>query len=45
MVRTGGYTTQIPVRVWIPENRLDIEMTDTKLSRIKGWSIPIGSRR
>lgn len=45
VVRVGGHTTQLPVRVWVPDNRLDIEMSDTKLSRIRGWTVPSKRRR
>lgn len=45
VVRVGGHTTQLPLRVWVPESRLDLEMSDTKLSRIRGWSIPSRNQR
>lgn len=45
VVRVGGRSTQLPVRVWVPENRLDVELSDTKLSRIRGWSIAAKSKR
>ncbi|KAI8782424.1 transmembrane protein 132E [Biomphalaria glabrata] len=40
LVRTGDHVSQIGVRVWIPEPRLDIQLSDSKLSQIRGWRVP-----
>ena len=45
VVRVGGHATQFHLRVWVPDNRLDIEMSDTKLSRIRSWSVATKSQR
>ena len=45
VVRVGGHTTYLPVQVWVTDDRVDIEMTDTKLSRIRNWSVPSTSQR
>lgn len=45
VVRVGGHTTQVPLRVWVTDHRLDVELSDTKLSRVRGWSIPSHSQR
>nr|XP_055023069.1 transmembrane protein 132C isoform X1 [Misgurnus anguillicaudatus] len=34
---------QLEVKVWIPKLPLHIEVSDTELSQIKGWRIPINS--
>lgn len=41
---TYGYLrAQLEVKVWIPKLPLHIEVSDTELSQIKGWRIPINS--
>ena len=45
VMRVGGHASQLRLRVWVPDNQLDIEMSDTKLSRIRGWSIPTKTQR
>ncbi|XP_025092011.1 transmembrane protein 132C-like [Pomacea canaliculata] len=39
VVHTGGHTTYVYLRVWMPESQLEMEISDTKLSRIHGWNI------
>ena len=33
------YTTSVYVQIWIPEHRLDIQLSDSKLSQVRGWKI------
>uniref|UniRef100_A0A673G0N9 Si:dkeyp-14d3.1 n=1 Tax=Sinocyclocheilus rhinocerous TaxID=307959 RepID=A0A673G0N9_9TELE len=41
---TYGYLrAQLEVKVWIPKLPLHIEVSDTELSQIKGWRIPVNS--
>ncbi|KAH9525251.1 hypothetical protein Btru_000831 [Bulinus truncatus] len=40
LVRTGDHVSQIGVRVWVPEPRLEIQLSDSKLSQIRGWRTP-----
>lgn len=41
---TYGYlSAQLELSVWIPRLPLQIEMSDTELSQIKGWRVPIMS--
>ncbi|TRY88767.1 hypothetical protein DNTS_027816 [Danionella cerebrum] len=41
---TYGYLkAQLEVKVWIPKLPLQIEVSDTELSQIKGWRIPVNS--
>ncbi|KAM4707115.1 transmembrane protein 132B-like [Discoglossus pictus] len=35
------FTTQLEVTVWAPRLPLQIEISDTELSQIKGWRIPV----
>ncbi|KFO23501.1 Transmembrane protein 132B [Fukomys damarensis] len=39
------FTTQVEVTVWAPRLPLQIEISDTELSQIKGWRIPVASNR
>uniref|UniRef100_A0A8D0E926 Transmembrane protein 132B n=1 Tax=Salvator merianae TaxID=96440 RepID=A0A8D0E926_SALMN len=39
------YTTQLEVTVWLPRLPLQIEISDTELSQIKGWRIPVTSNK
>ncbi|XP_051776946.1 transmembrane protein 132C-like [Erpetoichthys calabaricus] len=36
-----GMSAQLEVTVWVPRLPLQIEVSDTELSQIKGWRIPI----
>ena len=39
---TYGYlSAQLELNVWIPRLPLQIEVSDTELSQIKGWRVPI----
>lgn len=39
---TYGYlSAQLELTVWIPRLPLQIEVSDTELSQIKGWRVPI----
>lgn len=39
---TYGYlSTQLELSVWIPRLPLQIEVSDTELSQIKGWRVPV----
>ncbi|CAL1535412.1 unnamed protein product [Lymnaea stagnalis] len=48
LVRTADHVAQLGVRVWVPEPRLDIQLSDSKLSQIRGWkahgSQPVSKR-
>ncbi|MEE6504453.1 hypothetical protein FKM82_005194 [Ascaphus truei] len=35
------FTTQLEVTVWAPRLPLQVEISDTELSQIKGWRIPV----
>lgn len=39
LVRTGERMAQLGVRVWVPEPRLDIQLSDSKLSQVRGWRV------
>ncbi|XP_023792981.1 transmembrane protein 132B-like isoform X2 [Cyanistes caeruleus] len=39
------FTTQLEVTVWLPRLPLQIEISDTELSQIKGWRIPVTSNK
>ncbi|KAM4855982.1 LOW QUALITY PROTEIN: transmembrane protein 132B-like [Urocitellus parryii] len=39
------FTSQVEVTVWAPRLPLQIEISDTELSQIKGWRIPVASLR
>ncbi|XP_041504176.1 transmembrane protein 132B [Microtus oregoni] len=39
------FTSQVEVTVWVPRLPLQIEISDTELSQIKGWRIPVASNR
>ncbi|KAJ6656729.1 hypothetical protein lerEdw1_003617 [Lerista edwardsae] len=39
------FTAQLEVTVWVPRLPLQIEISDTELSQIKGWRIPVTSNK
>jgi transmembrane protein 132 len=39
------FTSQVEVTVWAPRLPLQIEISDTELSPIKGWRTPVASNR
>ncbi|XP_076779085.1 transmembrane protein 132B [Arvicanthis niloticus] len=39
------FTSQVEITVWVPRLPLQIEISDTELSQIKGWRIPVVSNR
>lgn len=39
------FTSQLEVMVWVPRLPLQVEISDTELSQIKGWRIPVASNR
>ncbi|KAL5017671.1 hypothetical protein ScPMuIL_007260 [Solemya velum] len=39
IAKSGRYTTWMQIRVWVPEEMLDIELTDSRLSQIQGWKV------
>ncbi|XP_006894747.1 PREDICTED: transmembrane protein 132B [Elephantulus edwardii] len=39
------FTSQLEVTVWVPRLPLQIEISDTELSQIKGWRIPVAPSR
>ncbi|XP_064128118.1 transmembrane protein 132B isoform X1 [Loxodonta africana] len=39
------FTSQLEVTVWVPRLPLQIEISDTELSQIKGWRIPVAPNR
>uniref|UniRef100_A0A8C5KSF9 Transmembrane protein 132B n=1 Tax=Jaculus jaculus TaxID=51337 RepID=A0A8C5KSF9_JACJA len=39
------FTSQAEVTVWVPRLPLQIEISDTELSQIKGWRIPVAPNR
>ncbi|XP_021554315.2 transmembrane protein 132B [Neomonachus schauinslandi] len=39
------FTSQLEVTIWAPRLPLQIEISDTELSQIKGWRIPVASNR
>ncbi|XP_048196674.1 transmembrane protein 132B [Perognathus longimembris pacificus] len=39
------FTSQVEFTVWAPRLPLQIEISDTELSQIKGWRIPVASNR
>uniref|UniRef100_A0ABI8A5Y6 Transmembrane protein 132B n=1 Tax=Felis catus TaxID=9685 RepID=A0ABI8A5Y6_FELCA len=39
------FTSQLEVTVWAPRLPLQIEISDTELSQIKGWRVPVASNR
>lgn len=41
---TYGYlSAQLELNVWIPRLPLQIEVSDTELSQIRGWRVPIAA--
>ena len=34
-------STQLEMRVWVPRLPLQIHVSDTELSQVKGWRVPI----
>ena len=45
IAKTGIYTAFLFLRVWVPESRLDLQLSDNKLSQIRGWKVPKYSSR
>ncbi|XP_028750138.1 transmembrane protein 132B [Peromyscus leucopus] len=39
------FTSQVEITVWVPRLPLQIEISDTELSQIKGWRIPVAANR
>lgn len=39
------FTSQLAVTVWAPRLPLQIEISDTELSQIKGWRVPVAPNR
>ncbi|KAG8515002.1 Transmembrane protein 132B, partial [Galemys pyrenaicus] len=39
------FTSQLEVTVWAPRLPLQIEISDTELSQIKGWRVPVAANR
>uniref|UniRef100_A0A8C9CAQ6 Transmembrane protein 132B n=1 Tax=Phocoena sinus TaxID=42100 RepID=A0A8C9CAQ6_PHOSS len=39
------FTSQLEVTVWTPRLPLQVDISDTELSQIKGWRIPVASNR
>lgn len=39
------FTAQLEVTVWVPRLPLQIEISDTELSQVKGWRIPVTSNK
>ncbi|GAB5578963.1 transmembrane protein 132B [Prionailurus iriomotensis] len=39
------FTSQLEVTVWAPRLPLQIEISDTELSQIKGWRVPVAPNR
>ncbi|XP_032954057.1 transmembrane protein 132B isoform X2 [Rhinolophus ferrumequinum] len=39
------FTSQLTVTVWAPRLPLQIEISDTELSQIKGWRVPVAPNR
>ncbi|MGH0191243.1 UNVERIFIED_CONTAM: hypothetical protein FKN15_058513 [Acipenser sinensis] len=38
-------SAQLEMTVWVPRLPLQIEVSDTELSQIKGWRVPIVSSK
>ena len=45
IAKYGRHTQFLFFRVWVPNIPLDIELSDSKLSQIKGWKTPKHQRR
>ena len=43
-IKYGTYEGTAQFIVWMPEFPLDIQLSDPKLSQIKGWRVPNGLR-
>lgn len=39
------FTAQLEVTVWAPRLPLQIEISDTELSQVKGWRVPVAPNR
>ncbi|OWK50601.1 Transmembrane protein 132B [Lonchura striata] len=39
------FSSQLEVTVWVPRLPLQIEISDTELSQVKGWRIPVTSNK
>ncbi|KAL3856880.1 hypothetical protein ACJMK2_011588 [Sinanodonta woodiana] len=40
IAKSGRFTAFTYMRVWIPEDRMEIELSDSRLSHIRGWRVP-----
>ena len=40
IAKYGRHTKFMFFKVWFPEVPLDIELSDSRLSQIKGWKVP-----
>ncbi|XP_071093980.1 transmembrane protein 132C-like [Haliotis cracherodii] len=45
IAKTGLYTDNMYIRVWVPESRLDIQLSDNKLGQIRGWKVQTKAQR
>ena len=45
IAKSGHVTAFMDVTVWIPEDRLDIQLSDDRLSRIKNWRVSGSKKR
>ena len=45
IAKSGHVTAFMDITVWIPEDRLDIQLSDDRLSRIKNWRVPGSKNR
>ena len=45
IAKFGRHTKFLFFKVWVPEIPLQVELSDTKLSQIKGWKAPQHQRR
>lgn len=41
IAKYGRHTKFLFFKVWVPELPLDVELSDNKLSQIKGWKGPV----
>ena len=45
IAKSGHVTSFLDITVWIPEDRLDIQLSDDRLSRIKNWRVSGSKKR
>lgn len=45
IAKSGHVTAFMDITVWIPEDRLDIQLSDDRLSRIKNWKVAGSKKR